>query len=93
MWCLGLRGLPRRRKRGGLYADPDLDDEKRLADLEARLSRESCADAFNSETFGEDIAGWTFEEALVANASLPTRCLPNTMGSGFDLLGRVLNAC
>jgi hypothetical protein len=48
--------------------DPCLDDEVLVAALEARLSRESGADAHNFETFGDDCAGgWSFEAALEAN--------------------------
>lgn len=48
--------------------DPRLDDESIVADIEARLSRESGADAKNAETFGGECGpGWTFEEAVQAN--------------------------
>jgi len=53
--------------------DPRLDDEMLISRLEARLSRESGADARNEETFGSDMAssgGWSFEEALEANGRL-----------------------
>mmetsp|Transcript_11292 Transcript_11292/g.19615 ORF Transcript_11292/g.19615 Transcript_11292/m.19615 type:complete len:348 (+) Transcript_11292:81-1124(+) len=53
--------------------DPTLDDEKLIAKLEERLSKESGADAMNMETFGTCRGGWSFEEALAANAKL----LPN----------------
>jgi len=49
--------------------DPHLDDEHLIAKLEARLDKESGADARNMETFGA-CSGWTFEEALKANAKL-----------------------
>mmetsp|Transcript_62168 Transcript_62168/g.115368 ORF Transcript_62168/g.115368 Transcript_62168/m.115368 type:complete len:248 (+) Transcript_62168:169-912(+) len=54
-----------------LTADPTLDDEVRIGMLETRLSAESCADALNFETFGEEAArGWSFEEAVKANQLL-----------------------
>jgi hypothetical protein len=57
-----------------LKANPQLDDETLLAALEARLSRESGADANNFETFGiECTKGWTFSQALEANAELASR--------------------
>lgn len=53
--------------------DPTLDDEKLIAKLEERLDRECGADVMNMETFGTCRGGWSFEEALAANAKL----LPN----------------
>eukprot|EP00928_Gymnodinium_smaydae_P035285 TRINITY_DN24858_c0_g1_i1.p1 TRINITY_DN24858_c0_g1~~TRINITY_DN24858_c0_g1_i1.p1 ORF type:complete len:502 (+),score=120.86 TRINITY_DN24858_c0_g1_i1:124-1629(+) len=51
--------------------DLDLDDEACVAALEVRLSAESGADRYNNDTFGEECAsGWTFEEAVQANAEL-----------------------
>lgn len=66
--------------------DPSLDDEKLIAKLEERLSKESGADAMNMETFGTCRGGWSFEEALAANAKLapvrrPEEC-PSTASSG-----------
>jgi len=49
--------------------DPCLDDERILASLEARLDKESGADALNIQTFGTS-AGWSFEEAVEANNKL-----------------------
>jgi hypothetical protein len=61
-------------KTAALKTDPRLDDEALIAALECRLSRESGADAWNSETFGEEcIAGWSFAQALEANACLASR--------------------
>jgi len=58
-----------------LDQDPELDDEARLAEMEVRLSRESGADEKNCETFGEEcLEGWTFEQAVEANAKLSSRC-------------------
>jgi hypothetical protein len=53
-----------------LSPDPCLDDEVLIAALEGRLSRESGADACNSETFGDCAGGWSFEDALKANQEL-----------------------
>jgi len=50
--------------------NPELDDEALLVVMEARLSAESGADANNAETFGEGSVGWTYEEAVDANAKL-----------------------
>jgi cold shock CspA family protein len=51
--------------------DACLDDEDLIATMEARLSRESGFDVMNKETFGESyISGWSFEEAVAANAKL-----------------------
>jgi cold shock CspA family protein len=49
--------------------DPHLDDEHLIAKLEERLDKETGADALNMETFGA-CSGWTFEEAVEANANL-----------------------
>lgn len=69
--------MPRTKAKGvkangiNLYEeDPNLDDEKCLVKLEARLSRESGADAKNSETFGDCEGGWSFDDAVQANAKL-----------------------
>mmetsp|Transcript_69352 Transcript_69352/g.224212 ORF Transcript_69352/g.224212 Transcript_69352/m.224212 type:complete len:431 (+) Transcript_69352:92-1384(+) len=72
--------LPRRAGgHSGHYAeDPKLDDEDLIVEMEDRLSRESGADAKNFETFGDCLGGWTFEEALEANARLPCRAFPGT---------------
>lgn len=51
----------------GLHAS--LDDEYLIGKLEERLSRESGFDDMNEETFGES-SGWSFEEAVAANAKL-----------------------
>jgi len=52
----------------------DLDDESLVVKMEIRLSRESGADAKNADTFGEDCGGgWTFEEAVKANATILRR--------------------
>eukprot|EP00929_Paragymnodinium_shiwhaense_P108480 TRINITY_DN74796_c0_g1_i1.p1 TRINITY_DN74796_c0_g1~~TRINITY_DN74796_c0_g1_i1.p1 ORF type:complete len:590 (+),score=141.66 TRINITY_DN74796_c0_g1_i1:115-1884(+) len=53
--------------------DPRLDDEARICALEARLSRESGADRYNNETFGDCGSGWSFEEAVVANTEICER--------------------
>lgn len=71
-------------QRRGRYAkDPRLDDEDLLVEMEDRLSRESGADAKNVETFGECFGGWSFEEAVEANARLPHRTFARP-GTGFD---------
>jgi cold shock CspA family protein len=49
--------------------DPQLDDEHLIARLEERLDKECGADARNMETFGS-CSGWSYEEALEANAKL-----------------------
>jgi len=49
--------------------DPSLNDECLLARLEARLDKETGADALNMETFGTYV-GWSFEEAVAANDKL-----------------------
>lgn len=49
--------------------DPHLDDEHLIAKLEERLDKEGGADALNMETFGT-CSGWSYEEALEANARL-----------------------
>jgi cold shock CspA family protein len=49
--------------------DPHLDDEHLIAKLEERLDKEGGADALNMETFGT-CSGWSYEEALKANARL-----------------------
>lgn len=61
--------------------DPHLDDEQLLAMLEERLDKENGADAKNMETFGA-ISGWTYEEALAANAKLQVaqECEDSTFG-------------
>jgi len=46
--------------------NPHLDDERLIARLEARLDKETGADALNRQTFGA-CCGWTFEEAVMAN--------------------------
>lgn len=46
-----------------------LDDEYLIGKLEERLSKESGFDDMNEETFGES-SGWSFEEAVAANARL-----------------------
>lgn len=52
-------------------ADPRLDDQALLAQMEDRLSRESGADKWNAETFGDMPGrGWTFEAAVEANDKL-----------------------
>lgn len=51
--------------------DAGLDDEDLIAAVETRLSKESGFDVHNQETFGESAGrGWSFEEALAANARL-----------------------
>lgn len=51
--------------------DPQLDDESKLAQMEARESREIGADRKNTETFGKSASeGWSYEEAVKANAKL-----------------------
>ncbi|CAK0834464.1 unnamed protein product, partial [Prorocentrum cordatum] len=51
--------------------DACLDDEDLIATMEIRLSRESGFDVMNEETFGESYScGWSFEEAVAANAKL-----------------------
>mmetsp|Transcript_21967 Transcript_21967/g.61429 ORF Transcript_21967/g.61429 Transcript_21967/m.61429 type:complete len:435 (-) Transcript_21967:214-1518(-) len=63
-----------KRRRVPTTQNPRLDDEARIAEMEARLSRESGADRKNSETFGTGCTGgWTFEEALKANSELSAR--------------------
>lgn len=63
--------------------DPYLDDERLLAKLEARLDKETGADAWNMQTFGT-CSGWSFEEAVAANARLriTTDIEDSTTGSG-----------
>jgi hypothetical protein len=50
-------------------------DEYQLMLMEAREDAELGADAFNTETFGEEVvsAGWSFEENVTANARLASR--------------------
>lgn len=75
-----------RERRGGRYAeDPRLDDEDLLGEMEDRLSRESGADAKNVETFGDCSGGWTFEQALEANARLPERSFASEPSSCTSL--------
>jgi hypothetical protein len=49
---------------------PGLNDEARLARMESRLSRESGIDRKNSETFGDCVKGWSFEEAATLSSQL-----------------------
>lgn len=52
------------------------DDEALLSALEARLSRESGADDRNAETFPDcHSTGWSYEEAVEANAQLRRKSL------------------
>lgn len=57
---------------GKLKLDAQYDDERIVAQLEARLSRESGFDAKNAETFGvaSVASGWTYEAAVEANERL-----------------------
>jgi cold shock CspA family protein len=50
-------------------AHESLDDEYLIGKIEERLSKESGFDDANDETFGES-RGWSFEEAVAANARL-----------------------
>lgn len=68
-----LPGPAAARQAEAVSEDPRLNDEVLIARLEARLSRESGADANNEETFGAGLAsvgGWSFEDALEANERL-----------------------
>ncbi|CAK0904218.1 unnamed protein product [Prorocentrum cordatum] len=56
-----------------------LDDEYLIGKLEERLSKESGFDDMNEETFGES-SGWSFEEAVAANAKLAVS-LPFGLGA------------
>ncbi|CAK0886711.1 unnamed protein product [Prorocentrum cordatum] len=55
------------------------DDEYLIGKLEERLSKESGFDDMNEETFGES-SGWSFEEAVAANAKLAAT-LPFGLGA------------
>lgn len=68
--CVAIAQAPRRVPNANRYSqDPDLDDEHLIMKLEERESREACVDWKNEETFGEN-GGWSFEEAIQANAQL-----------------------
>jgi len=57
------------------FEDPQLDDERLLAKMEARLDQEDGADMKNKETFGDNFGKWSYEEALSANEWLNSALL------------------
>jgi len=70
--------------RADLKESPELNDELLIAKLEDRLSRESGADVHNAATFPNERRGWSFEQAVQANARIAEGCHTSDCVADFD---------